>query len=238
MSRTLPLLTPMTLFDLLEKTPTAIDTRSVLEHAVPLVFLKRAASLDSPELRVTMILLRLLQNRSRSLYQHSLRVRRFSKRMAELLLLSSEEKASLATAALLHDIGKMDLPDELLQKPERLTPDEFEQVKQHSLSGARILSWMKLPDPIVTLVYHHHEHWNGSGYPDGLAGDAIPLGARIIALCDAFDVMTNSNRPYQVPRTPFEALEELRRCAGSQFDPLLVSLFSHLPFLHMPTTYV
>src|SRR5262249_4077160 len=122
---------PMTLFDLLEKTPTAVDTRSVLEHAVPLVFLKRAASLDSPELRATMILLRLLQNRSRSLYQHSLRVRRFSKRMAEHLLLSSEEKASLATAALLHDIGKMDLPDELLQKPERLTPEEFEQVKQH-----------------------------------------------------------------------------------------------------------
>ena len=81
-----------------------------------------------------------------------------------------------------------------------------------------------MPDDVVEAVYHHHEHWNGRGYPDGISGEVIPLGARLIAIADAFEVMT-SHRPYQALRTPTQALEELRRCAGSQFDPVLVDLF-------------
>lgn len=244
MTTTSPLLLPIAFSSLLEKPSVSAGNRSCLSD--PRTFLKRSpfSDWDKPsQQRTTVILLHLLQHKNLSLYQHSLRVRHLSRQVSEYLLLSPQENSDLETAALLHDIGKIALPDALLQKPERLTPEEFELVKQHSLSGARILSWIKMPDPITTLVYHHHERWDGSGYPDGLAGEAIPLGARIITLCDTFDVMTSS-RPYQVARTQEQALEELQRCSGQQFDPQFVNLFCHLwanashpPDEHPPPVY-
>jgi putative nucleotidyltransferase with HDIG domain len=225
-----PLLASIIHYDLLQPSPVV-----TLGHS----FLSPSSDWDKlSQQQATVLLLRLLQRKCPSLYQHSLRVRHLTLIIAEHLLLSREETAFLVTAALLHDIGKMTLPDALLQKPGRLTKAEFEHVKQHSLSGARILSWMHMPDPITTLVYHHHERWDGSGYPDGLQGDAIPLGARIIALVDALDVMTDSNRPYQIPRTPLSALQEVQRCAGSQLDPTLVTHFSHLILQKMQEDHV
>ena len=97
-------------------------------------------------------------------------------------------------------------------------------IKRHPAYGAELLRQMRMPSQVTHVVSHHHEHWDGGGYPAGLQGEAIPLGARIVAIADAFEVMT-SHRPYQAPRPPIQALEELRRCAGIQFDPVLVDRF-------------
>jgi HD-GYP domain-containing protein (c-di-GMP phosphodiesterase class II) len=124
-------------------------------------------------------------------------------------------------AAELHDIGKVGIPEAILQKPGPLTDDEWTFMRRHTLIGQRILD--AAPSLVATgrLVRASHEHWDGSGYPDALAGDAIPLGARIILACDAYDAMT-SERAYQPARTPSAALAEIERCAGRQFDPAVV----------------
>ncbi|TMC15775.1 MAG: HD-GYP domain-containing protein [Chloroflexi bacterium] len=171
-----------------------------------------------------LMLLQLLQEKCFFLYHHSLRVQCLARSLAQSLSLSRTEVSTIELAALFHDVGKILLSHDILQKPGRLTHQEFGQIKQHSAFGAQILRGMRMPAEIVSLVYHHHEHYDGSGYPNGIAGDAIPLGARIIALCDTFDAMT-SYRPYHHPRTPAQALTELQRCAGTQFDPDLASYF-------------
>jgi putative nucleotidyltransferase with HDIG domain len=170
------------------------------------------------------MLLQFLQYKCFHLYTHSLRVQYLACSLAQSLSLSEAEISSIELAALFHDIGKTLLSNDILQKAGKLTHQEFEELKQHSEYGARLLRWMKMPEKMVPLVYHHHEHWDGSGYPDGITGHTIPLGARIIALSDAFDAMI-SCRPYQHPYTSAQALAELQRCAGSQFDPFLASRF-------------
>jgi putative nucleotidyltransferase with HDIG domain len=147
--------------------------------------------------------------------------------LAQSLSLPEAEIFTITQAALLHDIGKITLPNDILQKAGKLTDLEFEQVKEHCASGARLLRLMNMPEKMLSLVYHHHERWDGSGYPAGVAGHAIPLGARIIALADIFDAMT-SRRPYQDPCTIAQALAELQRCAGTQVDPVLTSHFCTL----------
>src|SRR5262249_11809314 len=170
------------------------------------------------------VLLHFLEYKCLHLYQHSLRVQSIADSLAQRLFLSEEEVSAIEQAALLHDVGKIMLSNDILQKTGKLTQQEFEALKQHSASGARLLQQMKMPEKMIRLVYHHHERWDGSGYPDGIAGNTIPLGARIIALSDAFDAMT-SHRPYQHPRTSAQALAELERCAGTQFDPFLINHF-------------
>jgi len=128
-------------------------------------------------------------------------------------------------AALFHDIGKIYIDDALLHKPASLTSQELEVIKEHPAHGALILSHFRMLKNIVPMAYHHHERWDGNGYPSGLKRESIPLGARILANDDAFEVMT-SHRVYQPRRTPAEALEELCLCAGTQFDPHLVEWFS------------
>lgn len=159
------------------------------------------------------------------LYMHSQRVLSQALRLLRVLDLSHEEVLSIGLAAYFHDIGKLFISDTLLNKTTALTPDEYAMIQQHSAFGIDLLS-PYIPSQVDTLsfVYHHHERWDGRGYPCSLAGEATPLGARIIAIVDAFDAMT-SERAYQAQRTPDEALEELIRCAGTQFDPLLVRLF-------------
>ena len=168
------------------------------------------------------ILLHLLQRKN--LYHHSSRVQYLASHMAHSLSLPQTEIAAIELAALLHDTGKLLLSHNILQKTEKLTPQEFEEVKKHSVLGARLLRGMLMTEEVISLVYHHHERWDGTGYPDGIAGDTIPIGARIITVCDAFDAMT-SQRPYHHPRTPTQALTQLKCCAGTQFDPFLVSHF-------------
>jgi HD-GYP domain-containing protein (c-di-GMP phosphodiesterase class II) len=124
----------------------------------------------------------------------------------------------------LHDIGKLEVDRAILDKPGALDPEELEEIRTHPERGARMIRRVRSLRPSLNCVLHHHERWDGSGYPHGLGGDAIPLEARILAVADAYDAMT-SQRPYREPRTREEALAEVERCAGSQFDPQIARVF-------------
>ena len=157
-------------------------------------------------------------------YGHSKRVAATSEMIGRAARLSRDELAHLRGAALLHDIGKVGIPDATLGKPSTLTEGEWEVIKQHSTEGARIVSHVKALAALVPIIKHHHEWYDGTGYPDGLKGERIPVGARIISIADAYDTMT-TRRPYREPVSREEALGELRRCCGTQFDPMLVGMF-------------
>lgn len=133
-------------------------------------------------------------------------------------------KETLQISALLHDIGKIGIPDHILNKHSRLTPEEYEEIKKHSVIGATILNPIKELGDVAKEIRAHQECYDGSGYPDGLKGNAISLVARIIAVSDAFDAMT-TNRAYRKAKSAEEAVQELKRCSGSQFDPVIVSAF-------------
>jgi len=165
-----------------------------------------------------------LKAKDPQLYEHSCRVKFFTHCLTRALRLSQEEAITIELAGLFHDIGKIATHNDVLQKASSLTRQEFEDIKQHAARGAQIISHLKMLNNAVPMVRHHHERWDGQGYPDGLQGDAIPFGARIVAIADAFEVMI-SHRAYITTRTPAQALEELRRCAGTQFDPVLVDRF-------------
>jgi HD-GYP domain-containing protein (c-di-GMP phosphodiesterase class II) len=131
-------------------------------------------------------------------------------------------------AAMLHDVGKVSVPDSVLQKPGPLTADEFELVKSHPSAGAEIVQQVDGLSPVVDWIRHSHENFDGSGYPDGIGGHEIPLASRILLVAEAFDAMT-SRRPYGAPLPPAVAVEELRSRAGAQFDPACVeALEDHL----------
>jgi HD-GYP domain-containing protein (c-di-GMP phosphodiesterase class II) len=140
--------------------------------------------------------------------------------------LSEAEVEEIRLAGIVHDIGKIHVPDSLLSKPAPLTAQEYEIVKSHAAWGAKILEPLKVT-AIERIVRHHHERYDGTGYPEGLAGDKIPLGARIVAVAESFDNMV-SDLPYRRGRSAEEALAELRRCRGTQFDPLVVDAFLRL----------
>ena len=180
--------------------------------------------LESSFLEVTKTLILALETKDTYTAGHLERVSRYSTRLAEVLHLPKEEVEAIREAALLHDIGKIGLPDEVLHKVGKLTDEEKEIIRQHLSIGAKILEPMKFFKSITTLIFHHHEWYNGHGYPHGLAGDLIPAGAQVIAIADSFDAMT-TQRSYNKPRTPQEALEELRRGAGTQFNPAYVDKF-------------
>jgi putative nucleotidyltransferase with HDIG domain len=159
---------------------------------------------------------------------HSERVALLSRRLAKQAQLSDHEVERIYMAGLLHDVGKIGVPEAVLQKAGRLTDEEFAEIKKHPEIGARILRDIKQIEDIIPGVMHHHERWDGRGYPCGLAGEDIPLMGRIICLADCFDAMTSS-RTYR-KALPFEtALEEIRRCAGTQFDPGLAEAFLQIP---------
>lgn len=141
--------------------------------------------------------------------------------MAAFLQYPNEEQTICALAALVHDVGKLALPRALLDKPARLTPREAALMQQHPVEGARLLRQVGVDEAIVALVSHHHERWDGQGYPDRLVGLAIPRGARLVAIADAFAAITTA-RPYQPARSVCVALQELERGAGTQFDPRLL----------------
>jgi diguanylate cyclase (GGDEF)-like protein/putative nucleotidyltransferase with HDIG domain len=155
---------------------------------------------------------------------HSQNVARYCLQVARHLDLSDEEMENLRLAAVLHDIGKLGVPERLLVKPGPLDPEEYETMKQHSTLGAKLLEPLHTVDGVQRIIRHHHERWDGSGYPDCLKGEEIPLASRLIAIVDAYDTMI-TERTYKPSRSREEAFEELRRWAGRQFDPQLVEVF-------------
>ena len=155
---------------------------------------------------------------------HSTRVAVLSLKMGKALGLSKKELEDLEIACLFHDVGKMRTPDHLLFKEGRLNRDEHEEIMRHTEDGAQILSRAAFLHKYIPAVKHHHEWFNGDGYPDGLSGEDIPLHASIISVADAFDAMT-SIRPYRPSRAQADAVREIIRCAGTQFDPRLVDIF-------------
>ncbi len=158
---------------------------------------------------------------------HIHQVKKLSTKLGEELYLPGERISLLYILAQMHDIGKVSIPDELLFKEDPLTPDEWEIIQQHAEKGYRIaLSSMDLAD-VADLILKHHERWDGKGYPYGIKNEEIPLEARILAVVDAYDAMTN-DRPYRKAMSNAEALDELQRCAGSQFDPHIVETFVKL----------
>ena len=168
-------------------------------------------------------LLRTLAEREPELRAHVADVSSLAVRVGERLGLSLEELEELRLAAELHDVGKLAIPDVVLQKSGSLDATEWGFIHSHTLIGQRILSSAPALRPVGAIVRSTHENWDGTGYPDGLAGESIPLAARIIAACDAYSAMT-SDRPYRSARTPEEAVAELRRCADRQFDRTVVQL--------------
>ena len=155
---------------------------------------------------------------------HVRRTQIFAIGIGEYLGLSESEISALRTAALLHDIGKLAVPDHILNKPEELTSAEVEKTKIHASVGASILEKVGFDTPVVPTVKYHHEAWDGSGYPEGLRGENIPLTARILAVADAYDTMRGS-RPYRPAVSRAEACKQLRKAAGVKFDPRLVKVF-------------
>jgi len=143
--------------------------------------------------------------------------------VGQRLALPADELEELSRAAQLHDLGKVAVPDEILGKPGELDEREWEFIHQHTVVGERILRASPAFRNAATIVRSSHERWDGTGYPDGLAGEEIPLASRIVSACDAFEAMTTS-RPYRVARSTDAALAELRRCAGTQFDPAVVDV--------------
>lgn len=159
---------------------------------------------------------------------HIRRVQTYAVALAKAMGVSDEKLIrAIEAAALLHDMGKLAVPEYILNKPGPLTPAEFEKMKLHASVGADILSAIDFPYPVVPIVRHHHENWNGTGYPDGLSGSGIPIGARILSVVDCFDALT-SDRPYR-PRLPDrEAIRILLERRGTMYDPLVVDTFIQL----------
>jgi response regulator RpfG family c-di-GMP phosphodiesterase len=169
-------------------------------------------------------LVRTLEARDRYTSGHSLRVRRYALLLADSLGLDDQQRGRLSLAAKLHDIGKVGIPEDILNKPARLTSEEYRVVREHPLIAERILSPIIRNRSVLAAIRGHHERPDGAGYPDGLQGPHVPLLARIIAITDCYDALT-SKRAYREALTVPQALEVLRAGAGTQFDPELVRMF-------------
>ena len=167
-------------------------------------------------------------------YRHSIRVADIAEAIGKKVGLTTDELADLRGAALLHDIGKIGISEAILNKSERLTPIEWEIIKQHSREGAKIVSQIKKISNLAPVIRHHHERYNGTGYPDCLKGEEIPLASRIIGIADSYDTMVTP-RPWGKLKSGDEATAELERCSGTQFDPTLVKIAKTVLSQHPPS---
>jgi putative two-component system response regulator len=176
---------------------------------------------------VLVAMARMLEAKDRYTHGHSQRVAEYTTALAAACGCSAAHQERLRKAGWLHDIGKVVLPEGILNKPEKLTRDEFEMVKLHPVEGERLLSDLRFAKPYLPAVRHHHEAFNGTGYPDGLAGEAIPLDARLMAIADAFDAMT-TDRAYRKGMSVEQAKCIIGENRGPQWDPELVKAFTGL----------
>jgi HD-GYP domain-containing protein (c-di-GMP phosphodiesterase class II) len=180
---------------------------------------------DGPSPRAALDrLLRALQHHHPETVRHALRVRHYALRLATALGLDRRQRQQLGLAATLHDLGKMALPRAVLDKPAALTAEEFRLVQEHPATAERFLAPFLRDREVLAAIRGHHERFDGTGYPDGLRGRAIPLLARVLAVADCYDAMT-SDRPYKPALPRAQAAEALARAAGTQLDPELVELF-------------
>ena len=175
--------------------------------------------------RLSDALTRAMTSRDGLTQQHSLRVQHIAVALArEAGVTDCLTLEAIDGAALLHDIGKLGIPDLVLQKPGPLTPDECDRVKQHVIIGADILSAAAFPSRLALIVRHHHENWDGTGYPDGLRGQAIPVGARVLAIVDCYDALT-SDRPYRRALAHGAAVAMIHERRGRMYDPEIADAF-------------
>jgi putative nucleotidyltransferase with HDIG domain len=170
-------------------------------------------------------LTRAMSARDALLHEHAQRVQRYAVALAgEIGIADHRLLEAVDAAALLHDIGKLGIPDRLLQKPGPLTQDEYDHVKQHVIIGADILAAVASPGPLALTVRHHHENWDGTGYPDRLRGAAIPIAARVLAVVDCYDALT-SDRPYRRALSHDDASAMIHQRCGTMFDPEIAAAF-------------
>jgi HD-GYP domain-containing protein (c-di-GMP phosphodiesterase class II) len=191
------------------------------------LYANKSSSRRSPGRQSADVLLQAVQERNPEMGDHLHDVAHMVGLIGARLGLLGEELDQLKQAAELHDVGKMGIPDAILKKPGPLDQSEWDFVRGHTVIGERIISAAPSLTQVARWVRSSHERWNGSGYPDGLVGEDIPLSARIIAVCDAFDAMIGP-RPYRLGMPISGALDELRRCSGTQFDPQVVERFCEL----------
>ncbi|HUK53915.1 MAG TPA: HD domain-containing phosphohydrolase [Candidatus Binatia bacterium] len=164
-----------------------------------------------------------IEAKDHNTHAHLRRVQTYALKIGKDLGLGESELNAIRAAAMLHDIGKLAVPEHILSKPGRLTPEEFDRMKIHPVVGAEILNRVHFPYPVVPIVRSHHEKWDGTGYPDGLAGETIPIGARILSVVDCFDALT-SERPYRKAMSPAEGMNYLKVESGRSFDPRVVKI--------------
>src|SRR4051812_19991441 len=188
---------------------------------------QRTRELASLQMGLLSTVVQTLSMRDAMTGRHSAAVARYAREVAAMLGLDEQEQDVIHTAGLLHDIGKVVLPDSILFAEGKLTDQEWEQIKLHPEHGAQLLERIEGYGPVAEIVLHHHERFSGGGYPAGIAGEVIPIGARIISAADTYDVMT-SRDSYRRPVSSEAALAELRRVAGTQLDPQVVEVFERV----------
>ncbi len=184
---------------------------------------KHAEEIAALHLRTIEALSLAIEAKDHTTHDHLRRVQVYAVEIAKDLGLNQDQLNAVRAAAMLHDIGKLAVPEHILSKPGRLTPEEFEKMKIHPIVGAEILDRVQFPYPVVPIVRSHHEKWAGTGYPDGLKGEAIPIGARILSAVDCFDALA-SERPYRQAMTPEAAMSAVTAEKGRSFDPRVVEI--------------
>lgn len=209
---------------------------ATIQHTVEKALNHRALILENLRLQenslnVLRTMVNVLEQRDSYTAGHSRRVTEIAMTIAARLELSGEDCKTLRLAGMIHDVGKIGIEDTILRKPGRLTAEEFAMIRTHPERGVQIIEPLDFLKGALPIVRHHHECYDGSGYPAGLGGEAIPLGARIVAIADTYDAITSS-RAYRRARGQEAALAEITRCSGTQFDPELASLF--LEICHPP----
>ena len=205
------------------RVPTEAETTAeALQIADQRLYRQKSARAGSPRTQTRDVLLRVLHEREPDLHDHLRSVGRLATAVAFRLGMSPEAIDEVARGAELHDVGKMAIPDAILDKPASLDDSEWSFIRRHTLIGEAILSAAPALVPVARLVRSSHERYDGTGYPDGLAGESIPLGSRIIFACDAFDAMVSA-RAYAAALDRDDALEQIRAGRGTQFDPAVVA---------------
>lgn len=189
----------------------------------------RTKELEQARREALAVLARAAEFRDDDTGRHTVRVGELSARIAQEMGASEPFVAALSLAAPLHDVGKIGLADSILLKPGRLDPDELATMRRHTIAGGEV--FLGVESPLLTMAREialsHHERWDGSGYPEGIAGEAIPLAARIVAVADVYDALTNE-RPYKKAWTHEDALAEIQNCSGTHFDPVVAAAFVRL----------